>query len=360
VYAPREAAPLTGERNEASVLFSLAALGKRAPASPAAPVTESSALIDLRALVSVASKAEAPAPRPDDLVSHGTGAALPPHFAAPFAVPLAPPVTFALPEEDDTSRRRWGPLALGATALAVVVLVGVAALARDRARSAGERSRSGAPAGTAVVSPEAVAPAELLGAPGAPPRLPSVIASSEAAPPSGAPLADVAPASAGMSASVTPTPPATQRAAPTARVAARASDPPTVSAQTSPASPASAAMKCCPGESDMVCQMRLAAGAACSPDKPGATAQSAPPFDRPAAARALGISVASCKRGDGPTGTGHVKVTFLPSGAASAVEVEAPYAGTATGACVAQRYRGATVPAFAGGPLSVGKTFAIE
>jgi hypothetical protein len=88
--------------------------------------------------------------------------------------------------------------------------------------------------------------------------------------------------------------------------------------------------------------------------------QSAPPFDRPAAARALGISVASCKRGDGPTGTGHVKVTFLPSGAASAVDVEAPYAGTATGACVAQRYRGATVPPFAGGPLSVGKTFAIE
>jgi len=55
-----------------------------------------------------------------------------------------------------------------------------------------------------------------------------------------------------------------------------------------------------------------------------------------------------------------VKVTFQPGGSVSAVDVEAPYAGTATGACVAQRYRGASVPAFAGGSLSVGKSFVIE
>jgi len=87
---------------------------------------------------------------------------------------------------------------------------------------------------------------------------------------------------------------------------------------------------------------------------------SASPFDRPAAARALGISVASCKRADGPTGAGHVKVTFQPTGSVSAVDVGAPYAGTATGTCIAQRYRAASVPAFSGGPLSVGKSFMIE
>jgi hypothetical protein len=43
----------------------------------------------------------------------------------------------------------------------------------------------------------------------------------------------------------------------------------------------------------------------------------------------------------------------------SSVEVDAPYAGTAAGACVAQRYRTVTVPPFAGGPVAAGKSFTI-
>jgi hypothetical protein len=110
----------------------------------------------------------------------------------------------------------------------------------------------------------------------------------------------------------------------------------------------------------MACHIRVAAGASCAAEATGPTVTSAPPFDRVAAARALGINVASCKRGDAPAGAGHVKVTFQPSGNASAVEVDAPYAGTATGSCIAQRFRGASVPAFAGAPLSVGKSFLID
>ena len=143
------------------------------------------------------------------------------------------------------------------------------------------------------------------------------------------------------------------RSRPTTTAAARASDAQPSEAASTPSTPA----KCCPGESEIACQMRISAGAACGGESPRTSPQA---FDRPAAARALGISVSSCKRTDGPTGAGHVKVTFQPSGSVSAVEVEAPYAGTATGACIAQRYRGATVPAFTGGPLAVGKTFAIE
>lgn len=105
--------------------------------------------------------------------------------------------------------------------------------------------------------------------------------------------------------------------------------------------------------------MRLAVGAPCGGSPSAATIGTAPPFDRAAALRALGVGVASCKRDDGPTGPGHVKVTFQPSGSASAVEIDAPYAGTAVGACVAQRFRTVTIPAFAGGPLALGKTFAI-
>jgi hypothetical protein len=85
-----------------------------------------------------------------------------------------------------------------------------------------------------------------------------------------------------------------------------------------------------------------------------------PAFDRPRAARALAVDVSSCKRAGGPPGSGHLRVTFQPSGAVSGVDVDAPYAGTAAGACVAQRYRGASVPAFSGGALTVGKTFTLE
>jgi hypothetical protein len=106
--------------------------------------------------------------------------------------------------------------------------------------------------------------------------------------------------------------------------------------------------------------MRLSVGAACGEAPSDTTTKTAPAFDRPAAIRALGVSVASCKRDDGPTGSGHVRVTFQPSGSVSAVDVDAPFAGTAGGACVAQRYRGVSVPAFSGGALTVGKTFVIQ
>jgi hypothetical protein len=102
------------------------------------------------------------------------------------------------------------------------------------------------------------------------------------------------------------------------------------------------------------------------PAKPGTIAApaSAPadvaPFDRAAAVRALAIDVSSCKRPGAPTGPGHARVTFQPSGAASAVDVDAPYAGTAAGGCVAQKYRAASIPPFSGGALGVGKSFSID
>ena len=108
--------------------------------------------------------------------------------------------------------------------------------------------------------------------------------------------------------------------------------------------------------------MRISVGAACA-DRETTSSKAkvdAGPFDRAAAARALSISVASCKAAAGPTGRGHAKVTFQPSGEPSAAELEAPYAGTAVGACVAQRYLSVRIPSFAGAPVNVGKTFSID
>jgi hypothetical protein len=101
-----------------------------------------------------------------------------------------------------------------------------------------------------------------------------------------------------------------------------------------------------------MCHMRLAVGGTCGGD--------APAFDRVAAGRALGVSVASCQRDGGPAGAGRARVTFQPTGDVSAVELDAPFDATPVGACVARRYRAAKVPAFAGAAVSVRKSFTLE
>ncbi|HEY8076929.1 MAG TPA: hypothetical protein VIF62_22535, partial [Labilithrix sp.] len=109
----------------------------------------------------------------------------------------------------------------------------------------------------------------------------------------------------------------------------------------------------------------LAAAAGAPANAPAATGGgggSTAPFDRGAAAGSLGsINVQSCKKGDGPTGSGHVKVTFAPNGSVSAAVVDGgPFPGTPVGGCIAGKFRGAHVPAFAGGAVTVGKSFAVN
>jgi eukaryotic-like serine/threonine-protein kinase len=88
------------------------------------------------------------------------------------------------------------------------------------------------------------------------------------------------------------------------------------------------------------------------------------PFDRGAAITSLGpiaSGAQSCKHADDPAGTGHVKITFAPSGTVQSAVVDTPpFAGTATGGCVAGRFRGARVPPFSGSPVTVGKSFIIN
>lgn len=84
-------------------------------------------------------------------------------------------------------------------------------------------------------------------------------------------------------------------------------------------------------------------------------------FDRAAAASAMSaVDVATCKKKKGPTGDGHVIVTFIASGSVSAVAVDPPYAGTKVGKCVANAYKTAKIPAFSGASVNVGKKFKIE
>ena len=266
----------TGERNESSVLFSLAMLARHDPEPPAPP---------------------APAPV-DDIVNLSAGGPFAPAFAAPV-LPVEPP--------PDPPRAAWRiGLAIGAglVALAALPLAVYAAIAR----------RPPGPASTA----------------------PPITATEPA------PATATATVTATVAAAATATAQAT--ATPTAKLANVA--PPTI-AHPVPPPPA-----CCPGETATACAMRRSVGAAC-PD--------APAFDAAAARRALAsVDIASCKRPGGPSGSGHVRVTFASDGAAVSATTDAPYGGTAVGRCVEGRYRGVRVPAFTGGPLAVGKSFAIE
>jgi hypothetical protein len=74
-----------------------------------------------------------------------------------------------------------------------------------------------------------------------------------------------------------------------------------------------------------------------------------------AASRAM-----ACK-GDGPSGTASVSVTFAPSGRVTSAKVEGgPFSGTPTGVCIATAFRSAAVPPFDGSPITVRKSVSIR
>lgn len=84
------------------------------------------------------------------------------------------------------------------------------------------------------------------------------------------------------------------------------------------------------------------------------------PFDRTSAAGALAaVGVQHCAS-TGQIGTGHVTVTFSPTGRVSNVVVDdANFAGTPAGRCVQTAFFNARVAPFVGGPASVGKSFTL-
>ncbi|MDC0683849.1 zinc-ribbon domain-containing protein [Sorangium atrum] len=168
----------------------------------------------------------------------------------------------------------------------------------------------------------------------------------------------------------TPTPAETAAAATpsTAETAAPSAEPTASAEAPSAATPAAAAAEK-PASAPAAAAEKPASAPAAAAEKPAApkpepAASGGAEFNRGAASSALGAaagSAKSCKKAGGPTGTGRVKVTFAPSGSVTSAEVQgAPFAGTSVGGCVARLFRGARVPAFGGGPISVSKSFTIN
>jgi predicted Zn finger-like uncharacterized protein len=100
------------------------------------------------------------------------------------------------------------------------------------------------------------------------------------------------------------------------------------------------------------------------PKKEEAPVAGTAPFSVSAAQVALtqaATNAGACKKPDGPTGSGKVQVTFATSGRVTSATVAGPpFAGTPVGGCVAGVFRRAKVPAFAGNPVTVSKSFSIK
>ena len=103
----------------------------------------------------------------------------------------------------------------------------------------------------------------------------------------------------------------------------------------------------------------VATGAGTATTKPTATPGGGE-FDKAAANAALSGAVgqaASCKKEGDPSGRAQVSVTFAPSGRVTIANVNGPpFAGTATGGCIAKAFRSASVAPFSGDAVTVSKT----
>jgi predicted Zn finger-like uncharacterized protein len=329
---PKPMGAPTGARNENSVLFSLSALtSKGNDRPPAVPGVEASGLIDIRQLSAQMGRGDdKKRSRVDDIMNLSSGGAFNGALSAP--VLAAPSVDqYSGPAAGDAPAEKSKTvifLALGAAAFVIVAAVGATFLLMHKGTDA-----DGASAAAAAAPSASAAPAVAAGT---------------------APAA-----TATASAAAEPSAAETAAAAPTA--AATAAEPNTAAA----APPAAAAEHLAP-----VAHPQQAVAAAAPVHIAAPAAAPAPAgggdvaFNFGEAKAKLGAAAAStqsCKKPDGPVGTGRVVVVFAPSGGAQTATLQGPpFDGTPTGACVAARFRGVHVPPFSGSPFSVTKSFTIN
>ncbi len=328
--------PIIGARNENSVLFSLSALtskgGDRPP--PTVPGIEASGLIDIRQLsAQMGRQDDKKRSRVDDIMNLSSGGAFNAALSAPV---LAPPSIdqYAPSASGGATGLSGAPgkskalifVALGAGALVIVAAVGATTLLM---RKGTDTDGAASSASAAAVGPSALTTAA------APPASETAAAAPETT------AAETAAAANGTAAAATATAAATAAAAPAAPPAAA----PVAAA---PAAPRPQAAAPAPTH---------AAPAAAAPEADQ-------PFNMGEAKSRLAAAAAaaqSCKKPDGPVGTGRVVVVFGPSGGAQSATITGPpFEGTPTGACVGARFRGVRVPMFSGSPFSVSKSFTIN
>ncbi len=346
--ATEQADKLTGQRNENSVLFSLSALTDKPKETSTNRTTASadgSGLIDIRALsanMDAGEKKKDTGARVDDIMNLSGGGAFGAALAAPILAPppLEPVDLGAVAAGSEPKQNKTLIFAiLGGCAFIAIAIVAAVALTRTPAQ---DSSKTGPNATTSAATPEPTT---------------TVAANDTGTPPSGvtAPTAN----------DNTPPPPGTgNNAAKTGPVnaAPKAASGGGAVAKTEHAAAAPAPAPAPAAPKDLSGALAEAAGKKPEAPSGGGGGASTAPFDRGAAAAALGaVNVQSCKKPDGPTGSGHVTVTFAPDGSVQSAVIDGgPFPGTPVGGCIAGKYRGARVPAFGGAPVRVGKSFTVN
>lgn len=240
--------------------------------------------------------------------------------------------SMTLPSETPNARR-WWPIALAATAGLALAAGGIWVFG-----SGGAAVSAPTPASEQAAL-EAQPPVE------APPVLP--------APGEHAPAASEAQAAA---------PPSTEPAPGAVGDAPGVGDPAPVAAAT-PAPPVEPAKEKEKEKDKPSTRKTPARAAAPRAAAPVVASKALVPFDKAAAKAALNgaaAQAASCGAGGAP-GKGKIQVTFAPSGKVSDAQlVEGPFAGTTAGKCALGQFRAAKVPAFAGAPVTVAKSFKVD
>jgi hypothetical protein len=353
VHADGGADKLTGARNENSVLFSLSALtGGAAAPSPAAPERDpASNKADLRALMGGGGGGAPAKSKIDDIMNlSGGGVYSPGLLAAPALAP--PPIDMmsaAAAPTDSGSKSKSVMLAIGGGLLAV----GAVALAFTTMSSKADSTDKSSAAASAAAE---VAPMARVGnaanAANAPTETPSEqpgtarepVHQGESAKPetsAGAAPVAVAPGS----------PPPKSEGEKTERKVATA---PRAEKPAGPAAPA--------GLPPPPAAAPAPAPAAPAPAAPAAGGSGE--IVRASMMSALGAAATaaqSCKKPDGPTGSGRVTVVFANNGQATTATVEGPpFAGTPVGGCIAAKFRSAHIPPFTGSVVQVHKSFTIN
>jgi predicted Zn finger-like uncharacterized protein len=334
---------MTGQRNENSVLFSLSALTANAPKEDAPmPQGDGSGLIDIRALSAGMASTNNGPNKADDIMNLGGGGA----FSAALAAPVLAP---APADMSDLNVGAGGERKKGNAGLIIGMIAGLAifgllvgggiiyALKAPPAVPTAATATATAPTDTATATTTATTTAPT-----------ATVAATD--------TATAKPPGVGTTTGTVKTPTGgTNTGGGTAATAVV----PTATATSTPTG------KCGCAPSDFECAMKCSAGQSTAPTATAtAAAGGGAAFDRGAAASTLGSiasSLGSCKKPDGPTGPGKVKVTFQPSGTVSAVEfVEGSYAGTSVGGCILAKFRGAHIPPFGGSAVPANKSFVLN
>jgi len=109
---------------------------------------------------------------------------------------------------------------------------------------------------------------------------------------------------------------------------------------------------------------RVSSTQAAEPAEPKPAPEPAAEFDSNAASVALDGAAqraGSCRKDGDPSGVAVVLMTFSPSGRVTSANVAGPpFAGTATGGCIASTMRSVKVPPYAGDFITVKKTLTIQ